>query len=137
MKKIYIATITAIVLVFLALGCSGSNNTADNSKSDNSQPATTEQVVQTEEQPALTIIDSKLVKEEYGGYSITGTAKANNDLGYAQVDAQFKDANGVILQSSLANVQNLKAGDMWSFKVIGPFEGNVGNYSIAVSKSCF
>ncbi|MDD4588849.1 MAG: FxLYD domain-containing protein [Parabacteroides sp.] len=136
MKKIYIA-FGVILLALLVIGCSGSNNASDNSKSDNAQPATTEQAVQTEEQPALTILDSKLVKEEYGGYSITGTAKANKDLGYAQVDAQFKDANGVILQSSLANVQNLKTGDMWSFKVIGPFEGNVGNYSIAASKSCF
>ena len=136
MKKIYIA-FGVILMALLVLGCSGSNNASDNSKSDNTPPATTEQAVQTDEQPALTILDRKLVKEEYGGYSITGTAKANKDLGYAQVDAQFKDANGVILQSSLANVQNLKAGDMWSFKVIGPFEGNVGNYSIAVSKSCF
>lgn len=45
MKKLHIAII-AIVLVFLALGCSGSNNTATNSKSDNSQPATTEQATQ-------------------------------------------------------------------------------------------
>jgi len=129
MKKIYIV-FGVILLALLALGCSGTNNTA----TDTSQPAPVKQVI--EEKP-LTILDSKLVKEEYGGYSITGTAKANKDLGYAEVDAQFKDADGVILQSSLANVQNLKSGDVWSFKVIGPFEGNVENYSIAVSNGCF
>jgi hypothetical protein len=133
MKKIYIA-ILAIVLVFMALGCAGTDDTATNSNSDNAQPVQVKQAVAKE---PLTILDSKLVKEEYGGYSITGTAKANKDLGYAEVDAQFKDAGGVILQSSLANVQNLKAGDKWSFKVIGPFEGNVDNYSIAASKGCF
>jgi len=136
MKKIYIL-FGVILLVLLAVGCTGNDNAATNSNSDNPQVTETAQAQPDEETGPLTILDSKLVKEEYGGYAITGTAKANKDLGYAEVDAQFKDANGVVLQSSLANVQNLKVGDVWSFKVIGPFEGNVDNYSITVSKGCF
>lgn len=45
MKKIYIL-FGIILLVLLVLGCSGTNNTATDTKSDNSQPATAEPTTQ-------------------------------------------------------------------------------------------
>lgn len=125
MKKIYIA-ILVIFAVFLAIGCSGSGSNSDN----NYQQGNTTDVTQAEEKQPLEIIDSKLVKEQYGGYSITGTAKANKDLGYAEVSAKCYGTDGAVMGSYIANMNNLAAGETWNFKVIGPFEGVVTNYTI-------
>lgn len=106
MKKIYIA-ILAIVAIFLALGCAGSNNNAVN----NYKEGNVTEVKQETTQEPLTVIDSKLVKEEYGGYSITGTAKANKDLTYAEVSAKCYDSSGAVIGSYLTNMNNLKTGE--------------------------
>ena len=143
MKKIYIV-FGVILLALLVVGCSGSNNTTTESKSDNSQPATAEpatqptQVKQEVAEEPLTIIDSKLVKEEYIGYSITGTAKANKDMSYAEISAKCYGPDGAVIGSYLTNMQNLKAGETWNFKVIGPMDDSVRveNYTIAAG-NCF
>ncbi len=126
MKKLYIA-IGIILLVFLAIGCSGSNSGSDNYKEGN-----TTEVKQTEAKEPLEIIDSKLVKEQYGGYSITGTAKANKDLSYAEVSAKCYGADGAVIGSYLTNMNNLGADETWNFKIIGPIDDSVRveNYTI-------
>ncbi len=132
MKKIYIA-ILAIAAIFLALGCAGNNtNTAETSKAGN-----VTEVKQDAAQEPLTVIDSKLVKESYGGYSITGTAKANKDLTYAEVSAKCYDSGGAVLGSYLTNMNNLKAGETWNFKIIGPMDASVRveNYTIGNGNS--
>ena len=131
MKKLYWA-ILVIVLVFLALGCAGSNNT-----SSDYQEGDSSQVTQQENAPALEILNSKLVKEDYGGYSVQGTAKANKDLTYAEVSVKCYGADGAVIGSYITNMNNLKAGETWNFKVIGPFDDSVrvANYTIANGNS--
>ena len=126
MKKLYI-TIAAVLLVVLALGCSGND-----SGSDNYQAGNTTEVKQESTQEPLTIIDSKLEKEQYGGYSITGTAKANKDLSYAEVSAKCYGADGAVIGSYLTNMNNLGADETWNFKIIGPIDDSVRveNYTI-------
>ncbi|MCK9616077.1 MAG: FxLYD domain-containing protein [Candidatus Omnitrophica bacterium] len=115
MKKLYIA-IGVLLLVFLAIGCSGSD-----SSSDNAQSGTTEQTAQTDtqeqEKTALTLVNVTLTPESYGGYSAKGTAIANKDLSYAQINAQFFDKDGALVYNSLTNVQNIKAGTQWKYTI--------------------
>jgi uncharacterized protein YcfL len=106
MKKLYIA-IGIVFLVFLAIGCSGSNSGSDNTQTQTVAP----------EQTALTLGNFTLTPESYGGYSVTGTAVANKDLKYAQINAQFFDADGALVYNSLTNTQNIKAGTTWKYKI--------------------
>lgn len=106
MKKSYIA----IIIIFAALlvvGCSGSKNGSDNTQTQTVAP----------EQTALTLGNFTLTKESYGGYSVVGTAVANKDLKYAQINAQFFDADGALVYNSLTNTQNIKAGTTWKYKI--------------------
>jgi hypothetical protein len=138
MKKRYI-TIGVIILFILVLGCAGSgnNNSGTSSKSDNYQTGNSSEVSQEVSQEPLTILDSKLVKEQYSGYSITGTAKANKDLGYAEVSAKCYGPDGAVIGSYIANMNNLKKGEKWNFKVIVPTDEStrVVNYTIANGNS--
>lgn len=126
MKKYAIVFLT-VFAIMVAVGCTGSNN-ANNYQSGNSTQATQETT-----KPALEILNSQLNKEQYGGYSVTGTAKANRDLSYAEVSVKSYNANGGVIGSYLTNIQNLKAGETWNFKVLGPFDDSVRvtNYTIA------
>jgi hypothetical protein len=135
MKKALIV-IGVITLAIIALGCSGSSNNGS-STSDNYQQGNSTQAVQEVSQPALTILNSKLVKEEYSGYSITGTAKANKDLTYAEVSAKCYGPDGAVIGSYLTNMQNLKSGETWNFTVIVPTDEStrVTNYTIANGNS--
>lgn len=138
MKKRYI-TIGVIILFILVLGCAGSgnNNSGTSSKSDNYQTGNSTEVNQEVPQEPLTILNSKLVKEQYGGYSITGTAQANKDLSYAEVSAKCYGSDGAVIGSYIANMNNLKKGEKWNFKVIGPVDNTVRvtNYTIANGNS--
>ena len=135
MKKRYLISIGVVLLIILALGCAGSNNSGSNS--DNYQTGNSTQAVQEDSQPALTVLDSQLVKEEYGGYSIKGTAKANKDLTYAEVSAKCYGPDGAVLGSYIANMNNLKAGETWNFKIIGPVDAGtkVDKYTIGNGNS--
>lgn len=106
MKKLYIV-IAAILLIFLALGYSGSKNGSDNTQ--------TQTVAQ--EQTALTLVNVTLTPESYGGYSAVGTAVANKDLKYAQIDAQFFDQDGALVYNSLTNTRDITAGTTWKYKI--------------------
>lgn len=114
MKKLYLA-IGIVLLALMALGCSGSDSGSDNTQ----QSGTTEQTAQvnTQEQTALTLVNSSLVPESYGGYTVKGTAIANKDLSYAQIDAQFFDKDGALVYNTLTNVRNIKAGTQWKYTI--------------------
>lgn len=88
-------------------------------------------------QEPLEILNSKLVPESYGGYSITGTAKANKDLTYAEVTAKCYGQDGAVIGSYIANMNNLGAGETWNFRVIGPMgeDVRVENYTITNGNS--
>ena len=137
MKKIYIL-FGVILLVLLAVGCTGNDNAATNSNSDNPQVTEASQAQPEAETAPLTILDSKLVKDEYGGYSVVGNATANKDLSYAEVDASFTDQSGALVGSFLANIQNIEEGNRWSFTIIAPVGSSVRvtDYNIKVG-NCF
>ena len=115
MKKSYIA-ILVLLAVFLAIGCSGTDNTSDNVETTGTN---------TPAQTALNLVNVTLIPESYGGYSAAGVAIANKDLKYAQIDAQFFDADGALVYSSLTNTQNIKAGTTWKYKIIGPIDSTI------------
>lgn len=132
MKK-YIFVLTIMLAVMAAVGCSSSDSSGSNINIDNYQSENYTELTQTAEQPALTILDSKLTKDEYGVYFIIGTAKANKDLGYTEVSAKCYGPDGKVIGSYVANMNNLKAGEIWNFKVIGPIDDSVKvtNYIIS------
>lgn len=134
MKKIYV-TLIVIILAFLVLGCAGSKSGNSDISSDNSQQAQTQAV----EQPAepLTILDSTITHDEITGYAVSGTARANKDLSYAEVTSKCYDSNGAVIGSYLTNMQNLKKGETWNFKILGPFDNSVkvSNYTVSNGNS--
>lgn len=148
MKKIGLF-ITILILVFMTLGCTTNKSDYQQGNVNNAAQPTPQATVQPTPQPTtqstpqltppnqanLVILDHKLGKEEYGGYIVTGTAIAQNDLNYAEIDVKFYDQTGAVLQSSLTNVLDLKYGERWNFKVYGPMEGRVTNYTIATSSN--
>lgn len=116
----------------MALGCSGNS-----SNPDKYQPGNSTQANQEASKPPLEILNSKLMKQEYGGYAVTGTAKANKDLTYAEVSVKAYGSDGAVIGSYITNMNNLKAGETWNFKVLGPFDDSVRvvNYTIANGNS--
>jgi hypothetical protein len=70
--------------------------------------------------PSCLILDRRTVHTESGEYtwSIDGkvTNRCDRDLGYVQVSIGFYDASGNLENSGLVNVNNLGAGETWSFK---------------------
>lgn len=132
-KRNVIIGLVIVLAVFMAFGCSGSgsNNT------DKYQQGDSTQVNKVDNKQPLEILESHLVKEEYGGYSVEGTAMSNKDLSYAEITVKCYDADGATIGSYLTNMQNLKAGEKWSFKVIGPIgdDKRVANYTIANGNS--
>jgi len=132
MKKL-ISILSIFILVFLTLGCTGNKSEYQNgSNSDAVQPAP----VTTPEAVNLVILDSKLGKEEYGGYIVTGSAQSDKNQSYAEVDVKFYDSTGAVLQSGMTNIMDLKAGEKWNFKVYGPGSDlHVANYTIATTSN--
>lgn len=127
MKKI-ILVLLIMVLASFALGCSEST-APEQTKPANpaaSTPAATPAPIQ---DATITILNSKLTKENTA-WIVEGSAQAGQDLSYAQVDVKFYGKDGAVMQSGIANINNLKAGEKWNFKVYGPFEGTVANYTI-------
>jgi len=123
MKTVY-KILIAVVAIFLLLGCVGSNtNNSENTKADT--PPETTKSTPAETQEVLTVTENTLTKDQYGYYYVQGTAVANKDLGYAEIDAQFTDADGAVVGSFLTNTQNLKKGQTWKFKIIGPVDSTV------------
>lgn len=130
MKKYTIVFLT-ILAIMTAVGCTGSNN------ANNYQPGNSAQATQETTKPALEILNSQLVKEEYVGYSVKGTAKANKDLTYGEVSVKAYGSDGAVLGSYITNINNLKSGETWNFKVLIPVESSVrvANYTIANGNS--
>lgn len=120
MKTIYKIGI-AVLAVFLLLGCIGSNGNTDKNTtpSDNVQ-STPEKAPEL----PLNVTENVLTKDQYGYYYVQGTAIANKDMTYAEIDAQFTDADGAVVGSFLTNTQNLKKGQTWKFKIIGPIDSS-------------
>lgn len=72
--------------------------------------------------PNLTVTESTLVeKTEFGETTkaVQGTIENTSDsaLGYVEANAQFLDANGVIVGSFISNTENLQSDQSWAFEV--------------------
>jgi hypothetical protein len=79
-------------------------------------------------------IDS--VADEYTSYVVGKIKNAcDRDFGYVQVQANFYDGSGNLQDSGLANVNNLSAGQTWSFKILHvPSNGSGGSYKYQITK---
>jgi hypothetical protein len=70
------------------------------------------------------LVEGHPVSDEYNGY-LAGTVRNMSDraYGYVQVEINLYDASDHVLDSTLANVNNLPAGGVWHFKAISPVDG--------------
>lgn len=138
MKK-YICVFIVVIGIFLAIGCTGSNSDykeGNTNISSNAGEQSNVSTVQASEQPALNITSHTLSKQEYGGYIVKGTATSSRDLGYAEVKVKFYDDSGALIESGLANINDLGAGEKWNFEVYClANDKHVADYKIAVGNS--
>lgn len=70
--------------------------------------------------PDCLVLDNRTLHAESGDYTwyIEGTVtnRCDHDLGYAQVEFNFYDTDGNQTGSGMDNINNLAAGQTWSFK---------------------
>jgi hypothetical protein len=135
MKKI-VSVLIVLILVFIGIGCTGDKSEYQNGSNSNAVQPAQPAPVATPEAVGLVILDSKLGKEEYGGYIVTGSAQSDKNQSYAEVNVKFYDSTGAVLQSGMTNIIDLKAGEKWNFKVYGPGSDlHVANYTIATTSN--
>ena len=123
MKRLLII-LSIFIITCTSLGCTDSTANYQNGSTP------------TEEAPKeeLTILDSKLEQEEFGGWIVTGTAQSNTSLDYAEVKVKYYDENGSLVYSDFTNIVDLAANEPWKFKVYGPgSEFKITDYKIAAS----
>jgi uncharacterized protein YcfL len=131
MKK-FVLILSIFVLTVSALGCTSNSTEYQNG----STPATTPVINETPAVADITILNDSLVKDDIGGYNVKGTAQANKDMSYAEIDVKFYDKSGAVLQSGLTNILDLKAGEKWNFEVLGPgSDKKVDSYKIAYTSN--
>ncbi|RPJ75557.1 MAG: hypothetical protein EHM20_08765 [Alphaproteobacteria bacterium] len=148
MKK-YVYTILSVLLAsIMVVGCTDNSpqyingnpdllNYVPNTNYTNGTPeqaASTLSVNEETTQPTLGILSHNLQKDDnYGGYSVIGTAKAAGNISYAEVRVKFYDKDGNLIESGFDNILDLAAGETWSFKVTCySTDENIENYKIAV-----
>ncbi|GAI32494.1 unnamed protein product [marine sediment metagenome] len=68
----------------------------------------------------LEILSHSMSTTQFGNLVVKGTAKnvSSSTLSYAEVRVKFYDAAGTLLSTSLANINDLSAGETWSFEVM-------------------
>lgn len=121
-----------VVILVVIIANSGGKDTS-------SQPATpttpeTQAATQKTAEPEKAryeILESKVVKEEYGSRFVTGKIKNNagKDVGYLQVEINLYDKDNNQVGSTLANINNLEKDGIWTFKAL-IFEDNATSYKI-------
>jgi hypothetical protein len=122
-----IKSLVAIALVAILIpGLSGCTETQYQPGESGAPPATEK----------LQILSHSMSRGEYGNLVVKGTAKnvASSTLSYAEVRVKFYDAAGTLLNTSLANINDLGPGETWSFQVMyfGTDEDKVTSYKIGV-----
>ncbi len=84
----------------------------------------------------LEILSHSMSTTEFGLLVIKGVAKnvSSSNLSYAEVRVKFYDAAGNLIDTSLDNINDLAAGETWSFEVMyfGMDTENVKSYKIGV-----
>jgi len=68
----------------------------------------------------LEILSHSMSTTQFGNLVVKGTAKnvSSSTLSYAEVKVKFYDAAGTLLGTSLDNINDLGAGETWSFEVM-------------------
>jgi hypothetical protein len=68
--------------------------------------------------PKLEVVDHQFEPERYGDGWITGRIRNNSERTYGYVQVQINLLrNGVVVGSTMANVNNLAPGQVWRFRV--------------------
>jgi uncharacterized membrane protein len=84
----------------------------------------------------LQILSQSMTTGQFGNIVVKGTAKniSSSNLVYAEVRVKFYDAAGSLLNTSLANINDLGPGETWNFEVmyLGMDTENVKSYKIGV-----
>jgi hypothetical protein len=85
----------------------------------------------------LVILEHHATTTEFGTYEVVGTAKntGTSSMSYAEVDVKFYDAGGTLLDTWIDNINNLGAGETWSFEVMYTGSKTVATYTIAPGSS--
>lgn len=146
-RRTFLTTTTAIVGGISIAGCTSDtefedgdggdgNNSGDGGGSNDGGSGSDEK---------LKILDHELVREDagksYETVEVVGTAEnvSGDTLGYAEVKAKFYDANEALLDSSLDNVNDLGAGEKWSFEIMylamGEEAAEVASYKIGAGSN--
>ncbi|HBT20620.1 MAG TPA: DUF3426 domain-containing protein [Peptococcaceae bacterium] len=123
-KKVVL--IAVLLLMFIAVaGCTDSSS----SKSNNEPAKSTE--TSKSEKADLELLDSSIVKDEFGTRYVVGTVKNNTDkeYSYVQVEINLYDDSGAQVGSTLDNTNNLEPGGTWKFKAV-IMEDNATKYRI-------
>jgi hypothetical protein len=68
----------------------------------------------------IEILEHELVYGEYGNLMVQGVAKntAGKKLAYAEIDVKFYDKEGILIGTSLDNINNIEDGEKWRFEVM-------------------
>ena len=115
----------AAILIFTLTGCTETQYQPG--QSTPSQPATTEK---------LQILNHSMSRTQGSAILyVKGTAKniSSSTLSYAEVRVKFYDAAGTLLDTSIDNINDLSAGETWSFEVMTVDEDQkVASYKIGV-----
>ena len=84
----------------------------------------------------LEILSHSMSTTGFGNLMVKGIAKnvSSSNLSYAEVKVKFYDAQGNLISTWLDNINDLGAGETWSFEVmyLGMDTENVKSYQIGV-----
>ncbi len=84
----------------------------------------------------LIILENHMQRGEYGMVDVVGTAKntGSSRISYGQINVKFYDTNGNLIGNGLANINDLDAGETWSFKAtyLGTDGEKVASYKIGI-----
>ncbi len=117
-----------IIIVFVVLGIigaalGGGNDNSNQQSVNASNPINGESVPvnsepKQEKKPDLELLSAEPLSEQYVNY-IAGTIKNNTNKEYSYVQVEINLYKGeTLIGSTLANVNNLGAGETWQFKAV-------------------
>lgn len=122
MKSKLLALVLATSFVLTA--CGGEASTKAEEPKEESKIEEQEQASTPEEENSESAEDIELIEvtqdESSPMVKVTGKIKntSGKDLSYLQIEIPIYDADGAKLGTALANINNLKADDVWKFEAI-------------------
>jgi len=84
----------------------------------------------------LAILEHNMNYGDYGNLIVSGIAEntGNKRLSYAEIDVKFYDKEGILIDTSFDNINDLDSGEKWKFEVMyfGLDTYEVDSYAISV-----